>query len=285
MNKAVCLFIRFQITWILFSIITFFFLFSSPVYAALTITNISPTTVNKIDDTITISASASGLQNSAQYLQVLLTKEGETNYFGLTKNLKDEWNQYKSSPSSSDLASYFFTFTPINGTWFGDIQAKVDAADSGYKGPGNYTVKLAKYITSSASFSTNSMAIAVNIVLTPTPTITPIPTDAPTPTRTPTPMKTPTPTPKLNETSTSTPTTKVSPKTSPTNVLGESTTSATVQPTGTAVGKPTLATKVAGIQTQQDIVPVIFIGGGILLLISCGILFFQPQLKQLWKKE
>ena len=56
----------------------------------LTINSVSPTTINSLDDVITVSATASGLSN-VQYLQAVFTKEGETtsNYFGFTKNLAD----------------------------------------------------------------------------------------------------------------------------------------------------------------------------------------------------
>ena len=143
MRRVISLLRFYFFSWVVF---TSFFLFFSltKIHAALTITNLSTSTLNGPDDTVTVSASASGLQNSTQYLQVLLTKEGTTNYFGFTKNKKDEWYQYKSSPSVGDLSSYFYNFTPIGGTWMGDIQAKVDINDSSYKGPGTYTVKLAK---------------------------------------------------------------------------------------------------------------------------------------------
>ena len=132
---------------------------------ALTINSVSPQIINFSDDLITISASASGLQSGiAQYLQAAITKEGETtNYLGLTKNLNDEWYQYKSSPTVSDLTTYFYNFTPVSGSWSGQLVAKVDTTDDGFKGPGNYLLKLIKYISSSGSYSNNYVAITINI--------------------------------------------------------------------------------------------------------------------------
>lgn len=129
--------------------------------------------------------------------------------------------------------------------------------------------------------------IVFNEAIAPTsmPTVTSSPTSIPTPTRSPTPIKTPTPTdtesiiprslsPTINN------------KIIPSKVLGTSSKSAMfVLPTATPTKKkpkPTVA--VTGIETQKDFLPLFFIGGGILLVIACGILTFQPQLKELWEK-
>jgi hypothetical protein len=73
-------------------------------------------------------------------------------------------------------------------------------------------------------------------------------------------------------------------KPSPTQVLGISTKSAivllsTVTPTKKLY--PTAVVK--GIESEKIFLPYFFIAGGVLLLFSCGILTFQPQIKQLWK--
>lgn len=142
-----------------------FFLSPCLVFAAVTINSFSPTTINNQEDVVTIFATASGLQNSTQYLEVSFTKEGESaNYFGWTKNLKDEWYQYKSSPSTSDLSSFFYNFIPVGSSWSGQLQTKIDTTDAGFKGPGNYNVKLFKFITSSPSHS-NTITIVVNVPL------------------------------------------------------------------------------------------------------------------------
>ncbi len=281
MKIATCLLLLGKIVLVVFTV-AILFIYPSYTFAAFTITNLSTTTVNSIDDTITVSASASGLQNSTQYLQVLFTKEGTTNYFGFTKNLKDEWYQYKSSPSIGDLNSYFYAFTPVGGAWVGDIQAKVDNNDSSYKGSGTYTIKLAKYISGSPSYATNTMTVTINIAFTPTPTLSPTLTDIPTPTKVPTPTKTSTPSP--TEKTSLSPTIKQS--LVPTKVLGVSTKSAIlILPTITSTKKQKPKVAVEGIQSQQNFLPFFFIGGGVLLIISCGILTFQTKLKGLWKRE
>ncbi len=156
----------------------FFFLILTlePVYASFTVTDISPSEITATDAIITISASASGLSNSNQYLQAGLTKEGEANYFGFTKNTGDQWHLYQSTPTLSDL----YSFTPQNGTWSGQVQAKIDITDSGYKGPGNYSVKLFKYISSPNSrLDSNVVTVSINIPASPPPAPAP-PSPSPT---------------------------------------------------------------------------------------------------------
>ena len=61
--------------------------------------------------------------------------------------------------------------------------------------PDPNNVKLAKYISGSPSYATNTMTITINIASTPTPIPTTAPTDIPTPTKAPTLTRTPTPIP------------------------------------------------------------------------------------------
>ena len=254
-------------------------------FAALTITDASPVSISSPDDIITITATASALQNTTQYLQVGLTKEGESsNYFGFTKNQSEEWFKYKSSPTTSDLNSYFYKFTPVGGVWFGQILAKVDVDDIGYKGAGNYTIKLIKYITSSPSYSSNSATITINIAFTPTPA----PTNTPTPTSSPTPAPTKTPTPSPSKIPS--PTQKPTPtpflledkekltidEAFPTSVLGESTESESRDGQKSSITTPVEEAKVLGIQTNS--LSKILISIGVVLLIGCGILFFRTYM-------
>jgi len=149
-------------------VVLFASLFFPPeVFAILTITEVSPTNITSSDDVITLTATASGLTNSTQYLQAAFSKEGQApNYLGFTKNNKDEWRKYESSPVLADL----FSFVPANGGWSGQVLAKIDTSDSGYKGAGNYTVRLLKYVSSPSSHTdSNVMTTAVNVPSTQTP--------------------------------------------------------------------------------------------------------------------
>lgn len=246
-----------------------------PVFAALTITSLSTDTLNSSDDTLIINASASGLQNSTQYLEITFTKDGESsNYFGLTLNNSGEWYQYKSSPSTSDLSSYFYNFTPSNGVWSGQIQAKFDINDAGFKGPGKYNVKLLKFITSSST-SSNILSINVNISPTPTNTPTPLPTNSPTPTPKPTNTSTPTPTKTL--TPTSKPSLTLTPTPSPTKILPDS-----VLGEATNSALPTKAEEKGDVKTESlsfkpdNLIAKIFIFLGVVFLLTCAIVIAYP---------
>ena len=123
---------------------------------------------------------------------------------------------------------------------------------------------------------------------TPTPQNTPTPTKTPTPGATSTPTKTPTATPVVQTTNTPTPkvTTTIVSKSPTGSTLGSSTKSAVIsfsRVSPTKKPKPTVT--VSGAQSTKDMTPLLFIGGGIILLLGCGILTFWPQIKMLWKKE
>lgn len=132
--------------------------FPARVFAAFSIENITPTEITSGDQILTLFVSASNLSSSTQYLQAAITKEGKSNFFGFTQNNSGNWIQYQSSPDLNSLLA----FTPVDGNWNGEVQAKIDTSDSGFAGPGIYSVKLLKYITSSGS-SSNSVPITISI--------------------------------------------------------------------------------------------------------------------------
>lgn len=150
----------------------------NPVFAAISVFQISPTTITSIDDVVTVFASGSGLSDNTHYLQVGITKEGATNYFGYTKNNADQWVKYQTTPSLSGL----FSFVPVSGSWSGQLQTKIDPADPDYKGSGNYLVKLLKYISSPNSHTdSNTVNVSISVpVSSPSPP-SPTPTPGPTP--------------------------------------------------------------------------------------------------------
>lgn len=271
-----------------FALIIYLFLFlslfcSGDIFAALTITGLSTDTINSSDDILIINASASGLQNGKQYLEVAFTKDGEStnNYFGLTLNSSNEWYQYKSSPLISDITSYFYNFTPVNGAWVGQIQTKVDISDSGFKGPGKYNVKLLKFITSSST-STNSLSLNVNVLPPPTDTPTPVPTDPPTPTSIPIPP-TSTPTPKPTQKSSLKPTQKPSPTISKLLIatgagfLRESSSSSKI------AQKPK---KIEVLSVKDNtLLPKLLVLTGIVFIVACAIVFFYPYIIKFKNKK
>ncbi|GEM_PF-5456800 len=252
---------------ILFLFFLAFLLFPQKAFAAINITNISPTTINLPEDVITISVTTSNLSSATQYLQVAFTKQGETaNYFGYTKNNNNSWYLYKSSPTTDDFSSTFFSFTPVSGSWNGEISAKIDSTDTGFKGSGEYTVKVRKYISSSTPTDSNDYIITINYSV-PTQTSTPVPTNIPaptsTPTNSPTPKNTPTPTPTPTPTNIPTPTKTPSPTLTPKPTSTPKTTqtpSSTPIPTAKIPSPTQVKTTIQESVKKEESVPTAILG-------------------------
>lgn len=257
--------------------ICFFVLFSQTANAAAPVISNVPSTVNT-DNEFTFLASMDGVSKNTVYrLRVAVSASGSTEYFGSTYN-GSSWNK-----GSINDGNFISVTTDDSGIWNGDMKGKIELSDPNFKnGAGTYELKVGRYTeTGSTATWSNSVTLAVSAPpLTATPTLPP--TNTPTPQNTPTPTKTPTPTPTTKAASTPSPTppptaTGIVKNPSPTKVLGASTKS--------IVKKPSPTVAVQGIQTTFDFVPLFFIGGGILLLLSCAILTFHPQLEKLWKRE
>lgn len=152
------------------------------------------------DEEMLITASASGFASSeAIFVKGAFYQEGGTpNYFGYTKNGE---NWVKNSETSVNQLQ-------VNvGSWDGALRIKSDFSDSGYKGEGDYRLKIGFYYTtsggslSSVNWSSNILSVTINEP-DPTPTPTPTPARTPTPslspTKTPIPTKSPTPKPTSN---------------------------------------------------------------------------------------
>lgn len=127
------------------------------------------------DETLILTASASGFtEGETIYLKGAFYQNGTFNYFGFTQN-GDTWIKNSASNASQRAVKI--------GEWDGYVVVKNDFGDSGYMGEGDYMFKLRFYYGPSftADWSTNAVNIALNE---PDPTITPTPT----PTNTPTPL-------------------------------------------------------------------------------------------------
>ena len=175
------------------------FLFATPVEASRSLSITSDKSSLFGDEEMLITASPSGFATTeAVFIKGAFYQDGSTNYFGLTKN-GDTW--IKNGDSSQNQLQVKI------GDWDGGVRVKCDFGDSGYKGEGDYKLKLGFYYTtsngtlSSINWSSNVLTVSVSEP-DPTPTVTPQPTTtptvAPTKTATPTaiPIKTSTPTPK-----------------------------------------------------------------------------------------
>ncbi len=158
----------------------------------------TPSGTINLDQSFTLSATMSGLSKNALYrLRVALAQPDTTNYFGSTWN-GTSW--YNGIPSPINYAFFLSVTTDGTGSWFGDIQAKVDPDDPNFTtGSGTYDLKIGRY-TQTGSTATWSNITSVTIFV---PSPTPLP-----PTLTSTPAQTPYPMQKLPV---STPTVKKEP--------------------------------------------------------------------------
>jgi hypothetical protein len=160
------------------------------VYAARSITITGNKTSLLGDEELVITASASGFtEGEIVYIKGAFFQGGSSNYFGFTKN-SDAWIKNSASNTTQRAVKV--------GEWDGTIVVKSDFGDSGYKGEGDYSVKVGFYwgSASSVNWSSNALAVAVNEP-DPTPTSSPTPTYTPTPVPSPTPTKQATPTPSI----------------------------------------------------------------------------------------
>ncbi len=136
-----------------------------------------------------ITASISGFTDGETvYVKGAFFQAGSSNYFGYTKS-GDIWIK-NSAPNTSQRSVKI-------GEWDGTLSVKSDFSDSGYKGEGDYLVKLGFYTGSATSvnWSANSLAIVLN---------EPDPTSSPT--QLPTASNTMTPVPTAKSTMSPTPT-------------------------------------------------------------------------------
>ncbi len=149
------------------------------IFSAATIDKIEPTVINNSEDIINLDISittSSTSKNAIHYIQIMMTKEGSSDYFGLTKNTQGEWFAFKTPPT--DYQTYLFNFVPGDLAWSGKINAKIDTSSPNFRGSGNYLIKYRKYITSATSYvDSNEIPFAINIATPPSQTEpTPVPT-------------------------------------------------------------------------------------------------------------
>lgn len=167
--------------------ILFLYLGAQPVCAARGLQISSDRSVLLGEDEMQITASISGFTDGEMvYIKGAFFQAGSSNYFGFTKS-GDAWVKNSASNTSQRMIKI--------GDWDGVLVVKSDFSDSGYKGEGDYLVKVGFYYGSATSvnWSTNTLAVTVNE---PDPTVThsPSPTHTATPTQTPRPSNSLTPT-------------------------------------------------------------------------------------------
>lgn len=148
-------------------------------------------------DYIIVEASVSGISSSSAYVQGMFTNISSSDYFGFTWGQKEEWVDYQSTNKE-----FITTRLPILlRDTVQSIWIRPNFENSGYKGPGDYYLKLKRFTGTADTSSEYSNTLTVGlyeVLTTPTPTPTELITSTPTPTETPVtlnPTKTPTPTP------------------------------------------------------------------------------------------
>lgn len=279
MKKAARLFM--VICLVVSTALVFSFIFSSSCIAVTVTLSDVPSTITT--EQFTLTASVSGAQAGTNYLKIDLFKDGSQNYFGET-NTPQGWY------GGSDYAQTFPITIVANTFWSGQIQGKLGTPSmTQYDGLGTYKLRVRRFTSSGSYIASDAFPIGIAVpTQTPTPTNTPTPTDTPTPTRTPTPTKTPSPTPADDEEITPAKISIVSTKKvlSPTAVLGDSTASAAFLEEEVSVTR-LISQKTQPVKKASPInfIPFLFIFGGLFVLISCGILVFQPQITELWRKR
>ncbi len=146
------------------------------------------------DEELNVMVTYSGfIDGETIFIKGAFYQENSTNYFGLTKK-DDSW--IKNGDDTVKQRQI------VVGQWNKNVIVKSDFSDSGFKGEGEYKLKIGYYYytspekLSSVNWASTSATILLNAP-DPTPTNTPIPTVANTPTSTPThtPILTPIPTP------------------------------------------------------------------------------------------
>ncbi len=256
------------------SLLLAFFLAVSPVFATRNFTIAANKSTLLGDEELAITASASGFTDGETiYIKGAFFQNGSTNYFGYTKS-GDSW--VKNSASNTTQRSIKI------GEWDSAVVVKSDFDDSGFKGEGDYSFKIAFYYLtsggnlSSINWSTNALTLNINApdptpTPIPTPTNTPMPTPTPPvlPTSTPTPVKVSTPTPIKTATPTiSIATTPESMESSIDAVLGVS-----------SVNNEKTESSASSTKTALSIKPIIII----LLLVGMGLALLS--LVFLWQKR
>ncbi|HSX40958.1 MAG TPA: hypothetical protein VLF68_05105 [Candidatus Saccharimonadales bacterium] len=265
---------------LLFCCFVFFlslFVFSRKTYAVSVAITSYPSSITS--DLFTITASISGAATGTNYLRVDVYKDGTTNYFGETFNGSDWY-------SGSDGKQYFPISVTSNVSWSGNVQARVgNPSSTYYDGTGTYKMRLRRYTSSGGQGSedANLSAVVINLSL---PTPTPTPTSAPTAasSTTSSTSTTPTATIKVSATPLITavfPTTQTSSLAAlPTDILGDSTESATATPS------PEISpSTVEVLGTSENPIPKVFIAIGAACLIGCGILLLYPRIRGKFRSE
>ena len=145
------------------------FLFGIVIPPAFATINFAITNPNTSNDETEVEVNVTGLTSSSCldnrcYLQGSLTAVDKNQYFGFTQNTENNWYEYQSSPSSSDvIKSTFFHFEPKEGSWSGKLKIKNNPNHANYQGPGQYLLAVRRYSGKAVSSAGESNSLTVTL--------------------------------------------------------------------------------------------------------------------------
>ncbi|HMS22514.1 MAG TPA: hypothetical protein PKA38_02000 [Candidatus Levybacteria bacterium] len=260
-----------------------YIIYPSPVFASSLILSSQQTNLSSSDEFIVNAGfNISTSDGTSYYLRGVFFKEGTSNYCGYTWN----GNSWYNGPYSGGGFGQLLPITVYQGSWSGQLKAKIDSADAGCQSSGTYNFKIQRYTGGgSSSFDDqNNLTVAISLP-TPTPTPTPTLTPTPTPTRTPTLVPTSTPTAiqlqKITPTQTKQSSNTAQTKTVATGIKENSKSSVLGSSVHKDNNSPVERTLIKGESTDFMFPPVFYVIFGLsILVIACGILLFRE-----WKKQ
>jgi hypothetical protein len=161
--------------------------------AEISVSNI-PTAISDQQEVTVMVTVVNAASNTENYLRgAFFHESSQENYFGFTQNHEGSW--YNGKPSPIDPHQFLKIHINDEKSWSGEIKIKPDTAHPGFKGGGNYFIKVGRYTANGTSVTDWSSSIPI-IIQAPSPTPTPSPTTKPTntlsPTKSPTATKAPT---------------------------------------------------------------------------------------------
>lgn len=124
--------------------------------SAFIISNI-PSPVDSTEEfRVSVNLSLSDKPNTTFYLKGAFKKQGQTNYFGMTK-VGNSWIK-----NSTKYEDQYKIITDGSGNWSGNLEIMPDILDSGYEGAGDYLFKVARYTESGSLTWSNETKITIN---------------------------------------------------------------------------------------------------------------------------
>ncbi len=258
----------------------FIFIFSAfPVIAASITIDVNQSEI-KAEDFLTaqVKLSISAKDDTAYYLRGVFYQPGTIKYCGYTWNGGD-WFSGPYSSSSNQGWKNFLKVVIKSASWSGEMKIKVDPQDSGCKESGNYGFKVQRFTESGSSIFDPQQEKYIDIII---PTLTPVPTDVPVSTNAPT--NVPTALPTVKPTLTVKPTIKITPTIAAKN-KSDKNKKEIILKNKDKKNKPSPVpsiskkTAVLGASTSGNLIAKVFIGVGVILLITCAILAFRSYKK------